>query len=132
MSSITLQNCRFGDNRVYAAGASTQSKLSLTNCVFDGTDKTNLYRERGSIIETNEPPTPTPAPSPAPPAGTETSPTPVETAEPSVSPAPESRSSPLPERSKITPRPRRKPTPRPHPPTPEDIRRALRKLLPGG
>ena len=130
-ASIALENCRFGGNRVYGAGASTQSKLSLTNCVFDGTDKTNLYRERGSIIELNEPPTPTPALTETPPVGTEGSPTPEESAEPSVSPAPESSASPSPGRVKVTPRPRRKPTPRPHPPTPEDIRRALRKLLPG-
>ena len=132
-ATIALENCRFGGNRVYAAGASTQSKLSLTNCVFDGTDKTNLYRERGAIIETNEPPaiTPAPSPSPLPSAGGEAAPTPAESVEPSVSPAPESSVSPSPEREKITPRPRRKPTPRPRPPTPEDLRRALRKLLPG-
>ncbi len=131
-ASIVLENCRFAGNRVYGAGASTQSKLSLTNCVFDGTDKTNLYRERGSIIETNEPPAPSPAPTEAPPSGTDvSSPAPADSAAPSVSPAPEGSASPTPGREKTNPRPRRRPTPRPHPPTPEDIRRALRKLLPG-
>ena len=130
-ATISLENCRFAGNRVFAAGASTQSKLSLTNCFFDGTDKINIYRERGSIIEMNEPPAPSPAPTQIPPAGADVSPAPAESVAPAVSPAPESSASPTPGREKITPRPRRKPTPRPRPPTPEDLRRALRKLLPG-
>ncbi len=133
-ASITLENCRFGGNKVYGAGASMQSELILTNCLFDGTDKTNTVKERGANLQTNEPSTP--EPSPTPPAGAETSPTPGEsvgpTASPSDSPEGSASPSPSPEREKGTPRPHRKPTPRPHPPTPEDIRRALRKLLPGG
>lgn len=129
-ASITLENCRFGGNRVFGAGASAQSKLTLTNCVFDGSDKTNISKERGAIVETNEPPTP--VSSPTPPAGMEPSPGPEENVSPSVSPSAKTSVSPSPGGGKGTPRPRRKPTPRPHPPTPEDIRRALRKFLPGG
>jgi len=131
-ASITLENCRFGGNKVYGAGASMQSELILTNCVFDGTDKTNTVKERGAKIQKDE--TPTPAPTVTPSGEAETSPTPEESVEPSASPStsPEESPSPSPEREKSTPRPRRKPTPRPHPPTPEDIRRALRRLLPGG
>jgi hypothetical protein len=127
-ASVTLENCRFGGNRVFGAGAAMQSELILTKCVFDGSDKTNTYKERGANIQTND--APVQQPSPTPPADAETSPTPEESVEPS--PSPESSVGPSPDRKKSTPRPRRKPTPRPRPPTPEDIRRALQRLLPGG
>lgn len=135
-ASITLENCRLGANRVFGAGAALQSELILTNCVFDGTDKMQVYRERGARIQqTNDnaessPTSPAEA-QPSPAADDETSPSPEGETEPS-SPSPESSATPSPEKS--TPRPRRRPTPRPrpHPPTPEDLRRALRKLLPGG
>ena len=123
-ATFTLQNCRFGGSRYFAVGACTLSRAILTDCIFDGTDKQKFFRERGSFIQTNEQPTPTPPEA-------ETSPTPEESAEPSVSPTPDAGASPTPEEPRNTPRPRRKPTPRPHPPTPEDIRRALHKLLPG-
>ena len=129
-ASITLENCRLGGNKVFGAGAAAQSELILTNCLFDGTDKTNIYKERGANVQTNEPPAP--APSPTPPGTPENSPAPEQSAAPSVSPSPSMSPSPAPERDKGTPKPRRKPTPRPHPPTPEDLRRALRRLLPGG
>jgi hypothetical protein len=125
-ASFTLQNCRFGGSRYFAVGACTLSRAILTDCTFDGTDKQKFFRERGSIIQTNELPSPTP-----PEAETEASPASEESAEPSVSPLPDSSASPTPTPPTSTPRPHRKPTPRPHPPTPEDIRRALRKLLPG-
>ena len=127
-ASVALENCRFGGNRVFGAGAAMQSELILTNCVFDGTDKTNTYKERGANLQTND--APVQIPSPTPPVDADTSPTPEESVEPS--PSPESSVEPSPDRKKSTPRPRRRPTPRPRPPTPEDIRRALRRLLPGG
>jgi len=52
-ASIRLENCRFGGNQVFGAGAYVQSQLTLANCVFEGTDKTNVYRERGSIVQTD-------------------------------------------------------------------------------
>ncbi len=121
--SITLENCRLGGNTIFGVGASVQSEIILTNCVFDGTDKLNISKERGAIVRTNEP-----APSATPPPDASAAPSPEESVDPAVSPAPEE---PSPSAAKATPRPRRKPTPRPHPPTPEDLRRALRKLLPG-
>jgi hypothetical protein len=124
-ASITLENCRFGGNKVYGAGASMQSELILTNCLFDGTDKTNTVKERGANLQTNE----SPPPAITPPAEVESSPAPEESVEPSASP--EESPSPSPEREKSPPHPHHKSTPRSHPPTPEDIRRALRKLLPG-
>jgi hypothetical protein len=51
-ASIRLENCRFGGNRVFGAGASTHSELVLANCAFDGTDKTNVYHERGAVVQT--------------------------------------------------------------------------------
>jgi hypothetical protein len=136
-ASVTLENCRFGGNRVFGAGAAMESVLTLTKCVFDGTDKMKIYRERGAKIQqTNDEPESSPtSPSeaePSPTSGEEASPPPEEEAEPSASPSPESSAEPSPTRGKSTPRPHRRPTPRPHPPTPEDIRRALRRLLPGG
>jgi hypothetical protein len=52
-ASVKLENCRFGNNRVFGAGASVQSELILANCVFDGSDKTNIYHERGAIVQTD-------------------------------------------------------------------------------
>jgi len=52
-ASVKLENCRFGSNRVFGAGASVQSELILANCVFDGSDKTNIYREHGAIVQTD-------------------------------------------------------------------------------
>ena len=130
-ASITLENCRVGGNRVFGAGAAGKSVLTLANCVFDGTDRMRIYRERGARIrESNADSEPSPS---APPAADEEAEASSEgDAEPSTSPAPEASATPTPAREKSTPRPRRRPTPRPHPPTPEDIRRTLRKLLPGG
>jgi Right handed beta helix region len=51
-ASIRLENCQFGGNRVFGAGASTHSELVLANCAFDGTDKTNVYHERGAVVRT--------------------------------------------------------------------------------
>jgi hypothetical protein len=127
-ATITLENCRLSGNKVFGAGAATQSELILTNCVFDGTDKTNIYKERGANVQINQPPTP--APSLTPPGDDNFSPAPEESPAPSVSPSPETSPSPSPKRAKSTSRPRRKPTPRPL--TPEDVGRALRRLLPGG
>ena len=52
-ASLTLENCRFGGNRVYGAGAATQSELVLRNCTFDGTDKTNISKEHGAVVQTD-------------------------------------------------------------------------------
>jgi hypothetical protein len=52
-ASVKLENCRFGNNRVFGAGAFVQSELILANCVFDGSDKTNIYREHGAIVQTD-------------------------------------------------------------------------------
>jgi hypothetical protein len=52
-ASVKLQNCRFGNNRVFGAGACVQSELILANCVFDGSDKTNIYHERGAVVQTD-------------------------------------------------------------------------------
>ncbi len=123
--SITLENCRLGGNTIFGVGASVQSEIILTNCVFDGTDKLNISKERGATVRTNEP---APSATPPPPDSSD-APSPAESADPSGSPAPEE--SPSPSAARATLRPRNKPTPRPRPPTPEDIRRALRKLLPG-
>jgi hypothetical protein len=52
-ASLTLENCRFGRNRTFAAGAYTQSELIVNGCTFDGSDKSNIYKERGAIVQTN-------------------------------------------------------------------------------
>ena len=49
-ASVTLDNCRIGGNKIFGAGAGPQSELTLTKCTFDGTDKTNIYHERGAIV----------------------------------------------------------------------------------
>jgi hypothetical protein len=55
-ASVRLENCHFGGNQVFGAGAFVQSQLALVNCVFDGTDKTNVYHERGAIVQTDAAP----------------------------------------------------------------------------
>ncbi len=131
-ASIALENCRFGGNRGFAAGAARESRLTLANCSFDGTDKMQIFRERGARIQqTNDEAEPEASPEPS--AEEESSPAPADEAEPNDSPTPDESAAPSPEKEKSTPRPRHRRTPsRPHPPTPEDIHRFLRKLLPGG
>ncbi|MBA3962490.1 MAG: right-handed parallel beta-helix repeat-containing protein [Chthoniobacterales bacterium] len=128
-ATLTLKDCRFGGSRYFGVGACVQSVVSLTNCTFNGSDKQNIYKERGATVQTNEPVTPTP------PNENQTSPTPAQSVTPfasaSPSPSPES-SAPSPgHEKKIDKKPRRTPTPRPHLPTPEDVDRLLRQLLPG-
>ncbi len=130
-ATLSLEDCRFGGRRYFGVGACVQSVVSLTNCTFNGSDKQNIYKERGATVQTNEPATPTP------PNENEITPAPAKSVTPSASaspsPSPESSASPSPEHEKkIDKKPRRKPTPRPHPPTPEDVDRLLRQLLPGG
>ncbi|MGZ5021675.1 MAG: right-handed parallel beta-helix repeat-containing protein [Chthoniobacterales bacterium] len=97
---VSLDNCVFGGNRVFAVGAYAQSQLILARINFDGTDKTNIYKERGAIVQMESVPSPSPSASPS----EETSPAPNEsptetaTASPSATP---------PHRSRSTPRPRR-------------------------
>ena len=137
--SLTLQDCRFSGNRTYAVGACAQSGLILTRCVFDGSDKTNVYKERGALVQNDAIPQPAPVqrptvsqdpekPVPASEEETDSSPSSQQT---DVTPSPESTTSPSPHPEKSSPKPRRKPTPRPRPPTPEDLHRLLRRLLPG-
>ena len=149
--TVLLENCRFGGNRTFAAGAARESTLTLKDCAFDGTDKLDIFKERGAIVQENAGPTPEPqpsfspgeeeAPSPAPSERPGQSPSPGTSPgeSPSASPMPGSTISPSPSESpsptpQHKPRSHSKPTPKPHPhpPTPEEIRRTLRKLLPGG
>jgi hypothetical protein len=50
---IRLQNCQFGGNTVFAVGAYVQSQLLVSNCVFDGSDKSNIYQEKGAIVQSD-------------------------------------------------------------------------------
>jgi hypothetical protein len=50
-ASLALENCRIGGNKVFGVGAATQSELILTRCVFDGTDKTNIHKESGAVVQ---------------------------------------------------------------------------------
>jgi hypothetical protein len=54
-ASITLDNCHIGGNKIFGVGAGPQSELTLTQCTFDGTDKTNVYHERGAVVRTDAP-----------------------------------------------------------------------------
>ncbi len=100
-AAITLEQCRFGANHVFGAGAGRESELVLTNCTFDGTDKTNIYKDRGAKVSVN--------------AGAGDAP----------SPASE-------EETANEKKPHHHATPKPHVPSANDIKRTLRKLLPGG
>jgi hypothetical protein len=102
-AAVTLENCRFGQNHVFGAGAGRDSELVLKNCTFDGSDKENLYKDRGAKVTVN--------------------------ASPGESPSPSSSADADKSHQK---RSHRHATPRPHFPNPEDVRRTLRKLLPGG
>jgi serine/threonine protein kinase len=111
--SITLVHCSIGGNRSYGASVARDSQLILDNSVFNGPDRTAIFKERGAIVTEKVPPS-------------------LSSPEPEVSPSPESSPSSSPGEAKSTPLPRRKTTPRPHPRTPDNIGRALRRLLPGG
>lgn len=134
-ATITLEDCRFSNSRVFSAGACALSQLTLTHCIFEGAEKRTLYKERTATIQMNDPepvPSPAPSPTPAPSATAETSAPPTLTISPNESATVTPTPAASPDSTKSpTPRPHRRPTPRPHPPTPEDLRRALRKLLPG-
>jgi hypothetical protein len=104
-ASLTLDNCRLGGNSVFGAGASSQSELILTRCVFDGSDKTNLYKERGAIVTSD--------------SAAESSPVAENSAEPS--PGRDTTDSH---------RPSRRPTPRPRTFRPDDVSRIIRRILP--
>jgi hypothetical protein len=93
---LTLDSCSIGGNKVFGAGAHAQSELTLTHCTFDGTDKLNIYRERGAIVQMDAVPSPSATPSPteeASPSGSET-PSPT----PSASPQKKSRTPTRPRR----------------------------------
>ncbi len=122
--ALTLTDCRFSGSRFFALGACVGSEVRLTNCNFEGTKK-RIFQEKGAQIRTDA--EESPAPSAEPSASPESSPAADEEASPNESPAPADSATPTPAH-----RPHHRPTPRPHPPTPEDIRRSLRKLLPGG
>ena len=122
--ALTLTDCRFSGSRFFALGACVGSEVRLTNCNFEGTKK-RIFQEKGAQVRTNA--EESPAPSAEPSTSPESSPAADEEASPNESPAPADSATPTPAH-----RPHHRPTPRPHPPTPEDIRRSLRKLLPGG
>ena len=50
---LTLEDCRIDGNTVFGVGASTQSQLNLIRCSFDGSNKTNIYKESGAIVQTD-------------------------------------------------------------------------------
>jgi len=104
-ASITLEDCRFGGNRVFGAGAAAQSELILKNCNFDGSDKVNVFKEPGASIQTDG------GPAPAPSDG-------------------DSRTTPRPKDPKrnIPEPPKKVPAP-PHPPTPDELDRLIRRFL---
>jgi parallel beta helix pectate lyase-like protein len=51
--SLRLEDSRIGGNRVFGIGVATQSELILNRCVFDGTDKTNVHKESGAVVQTD-------------------------------------------------------------------------------
>jgi hypothetical protein len=51
--SLRLEDSRIGGNRVFGVGVATQSELILNRCVFDGTDKTNVHKESGGVLQTD-------------------------------------------------------------------------------
>lgn len=51
--SLTLEDCTIGGNRVWGVGAHAQSELILVRVSFDGTDKTNIFRERSASVRTD-------------------------------------------------------------------------------
>lgn len=138
--SLTLEDCHFAGNRTYAAGACAQSELILIRCVFDGSDKTNVFKERGAMVQNDAIPPPAPVPQPTAAQGPEKPVPAPEVGDDLLLPneqtedtsSPKSTTSPSPHHEKRSSKPRRKSTPRPHPPTPEGMRRLLRRLLPGG
>jgi hypothetical protein len=65
-ASVSLENCRFAGNRVFAAGACTDSELILNGCSFDGTDKTKIYKERGATVQSDALAENSPSPSASP------------------------------------------------------------------
>jgi hypothetical protein len=50
---VRLQNCEFGGNHTFAVGAYVQSELLVSGCTFDGSDKTNIYHEKGAIVQSD-------------------------------------------------------------------------------
>ncbi len=82
--SLTLDSCTLGGNKVFGAGAHTQSELTLLHCNFEGTDKTNIYKERNAIVQMDVVPSPSPSPSAA--ADESPSPSPEQTASPTATP----------------------------------------------
>ncbi len=127
-ASFALENCRFGGSRFFAVGACTQSQVSLTNCSFDGTDKQNIYKERGAIVKND-----TSLPSPGPTAAADASPSPTSGAGVAPKPVPEpeagdgTESSATPSHSPSRPRP----TPKRRILRPEEeAARILRRILP--
>ncbi len=95
---VSLENCAFGGNRVFGAGALTLNQLILSRCTFDGTDKTNIYKERAAIVQVDAIPTPSPEPS----AGGSPQPSPDESATPANSPSPARRPRTTPSRNRRT------------------------------
>lgn len=90
-ATVTLEDCRIGGNKTFGVGAGSQSALTLTRCVFAGTDKTNVYKERGAVVQTD--------------AVAEASPTPGASPDP-ANESDQAETTPSPGRAKSKPRPR--------------------------
>lgn len=95
---VSLEKCAFGGNRVFGAGALSLNQLNLSQCLFDGTDKTNIYKERAAIVQMDA--TPTPQPSASPGVSPDSSPAPEAIAQPSASPTPSRHPRPTPTRKR--------------------------------
>ncbi|MDQ6913114.1 MAG: right-handed parallel beta-helix repeat-containing protein [Verrucomicrobiota bacterium] len=103
--SLTLDGCTLGGNKVFGAGAHSQSELTLLHCNFDGTDKVPVYKERNAIVQNEAPESPSPSPNPSSAPSEETSPTPNESPSASATATPSSTPK---ARARATARPRRR------------------------
>ncbi|MCA1658364.1 MAG: right-handed parallel beta-helix repeat-containing protein, partial [Verrucomicrobiaceae bacterium] len=92
--SLTLEDCAVGGNRIFGVGAHAQSELVLRRVNFEGGDKTNIYKERNAIVQTEASPAPEASASPE--ASAETSPTPSQKPRSSATPPRRPRPSPKP------------------------------------
>lgn len=84
---LALEDCRFSGQRVFAVGACVQSELVLTRCTFDGTNKLNVFKERGASVQIDAPaPRTSPSVSPKPSSDDQASATPAPTTQPTARP----------------------------------------------
>lgn len=59
---VTLEDCTIGGNKTFGVGVHAQSELTLTRVTFKGGDKTNIYKERAAIVQTDAAATPPASP----------------------------------------------------------------------